>query len=106
MEEINNCRKLSTTWHELCQRWNRLGASLHELERLKVTHGNIEAVTLKDNEIEIMQSHINQLTQSISQLSLLPSQEEAKECKELPDFSPATRMLIIYRATGGFKANQ
>lgn len=51
-----------------------------ELELLKVTHAKtLEAMTLKDNEIDFLRSHISQLTQSISQLALKPSEEEAKK---------------------------
>ena len=50
----------------------------HEL--LKVTHAKtLEAMNLKDNEIDFLRSHISQLTQSISQLALKPSEEEAKK---------------------------
>ena len=49
-------------------------------ERLKVTHEKtLEAMALKDNEIDFLRSHISQLTQSISQLALKPSEEEAKK---------------------------
>ena len=51
-----------------------------EHELLKVTHAKtIEAMNLKDNEIDFLRSHISQLTQSISQLALKPSEEEAKK---------------------------
>jgi uncharacterized protein (DUF3084 family) len=51
-----------------------------ELERLKVTHEKtLEAMTLKDDEIDFLRSHISQLTQSISQLALKPSEEEAQK---------------------------
>ena len=51
-----------------------------ELDRLKVTQEKtLEAMALKDNEIEFLRSHISQLTQSISQLALKPSEEEAKK---------------------------
>jgi len=51
-----------------------------ELERCKVEkEKTIEAMNLKDNEIAFLRGHVSQLTQSISQLSLPPSQEEAKK---------------------------
>ena len=51
-----------------------------ELERLKVTQEKtLEAMSLKDNEIDFLRSHVSQLTQSISQLALKPSQEEAQK---------------------------
>jgi len=34
---------------------------------------------LKEGEIDFLRGHVSQLTQSISQLSLPPSQEEAKK---------------------------
>jgi hypothetical protein len=37
------------------------------------------AMNLKDDEICFLRGHVAQLTQSISQLSLPPSQEEAKK---------------------------
>src|SRR5271157_2193070 len=49
-------------------------------ERLKVTHEKtLEAMALKDNEIDFLRSHISQLTQSISQLALKPSEAEAEK---------------------------
>ena len=51
-----------------------------ELERCKVDKEKIgEAMRLKDNEIDFLRGHVSQLTQSISQLALPPSQEEAKK---------------------------
>jgi hypothetical protein len=52
---------------------------IEELERLKVTHEKtLEAMNLKDDEISFFRGHVSQLTQSISQLALPPSQEEAR----------------------------
>ena len=50
-----------------------------DLERCKVEkEKTIEAMNLKDNEIAFLRGHVSQLTQSISQLALPPSQEEAR----------------------------
>jgi hypothetical protein len=50
---------------------------IEELERLKVTHEKtLEAMDLKDSEISFLRGHVAQLTQSISQLSLKPGEEE------------------------------
>jgi hypothetical protein len=37
-----------------------------------------DTINQKNQKIAVLEAHIAQLTQSISQLSLLPSQEEAK----------------------------
>lgn len=51
-----------------------------ELERCKVEKEKIiEAMKLKEGEIDFLRGHVSQLTQSISQLALPPSQEEAKK---------------------------
>ena len=50
-----------------------------ELERCKVEKEKIiEAMKLKEGEIDFLRGHVSQLTQSISQLALPPSQEEAR----------------------------
>ena len=51
-----------------------------EHERLKVAHEKtLEAMALKDGEITFLRGHVAQLTQSISQLSLKPGEEEIKK---------------------------
>ena len=50
-----------------------------DLERCKSERDKItEAMKLKDDEINFLRGHVAQLTQSISQLALPPSQEEAR----------------------------
>ncbi len=51
----------------------QLASSMAEADKLR------EASKLKDEEIAFLRSHVAQLTQSISQLSLPPSHEEAKK---------------------------
>jgi chromosome segregation ATPase len=58
--------------------------SLTELrEELILTKAEVdkwkEALRIKDGDIDYLRSHVAQLTQSISQLALPPSQEEAKK---------------------------
>ena len=51
-----------------------------DLERCKSERDKItEAMRVKEGEIDFLRGHVAQLTQSISQLSLPPSQEEAKK---------------------------
>lgn len=51
-----------------------------ELERCMVEKEKfLETFKLKDDEISFLRGHVSQLTQSISQLSLPPSQEEVKK---------------------------
>ncbi len=51
-----------------------------DLERCKAERDKIiEAMRVKEGEIDFLRGHVSQLTQSISQLSLPPSQEEAKK---------------------------
>ena len=56
---------------------DQIREQLHESEKLKE---KIEsALKSKEDEISFLRGHVAQLTQSISQLSLPPSQEEAKK---------------------------
>jgi chromosome segregation ATPase len=51
-----------------------------EHERLKVAYEKtLEAMKVKDDEIAFLRGHVAQLTQSISQLSLKPGEEEIKK---------------------------
>lgn len=51
-----------------------------DLERCKSERDKIvEAMRLKEGEIDFLRGHVSQLTQSISQLSLKPGEEEIKK---------------------------
>ena len=51
-----------------------------ELEGVKRDHDHFKStLELKDKQISFLEGHVSQLTQSISQLALPPSQEEAKK---------------------------
>jgi predicted nuclease with TOPRIM domain len=50
-----------------------------ELEGMKRDHDHFKStLELKDKQISFLEGHVSQLTQSISQLALPPSQEEAR----------------------------
>jgi len=58
---------------------NNLAMAREELAVAKVEAGKLhEAMKVKDDEISFLRGHVAQLTQSISQLSLKPGEEEAK----------------------------
>jgi hypothetical protein len=51
-----------------------------ELEGMKRDHDHFkDTLAIKDKQISFLEGHVAQLTQSISQLALPPSQEEAKK---------------------------
>jgi hypothetical protein len=50
-----------------------LVTSKNEADKLR------EAMNLKTDEVNFLRGHVSQLTQTVSQLSLPPSQEEAKK---------------------------
>jgi chromosome segregation ATPase len=54
---------------------DQIGNQLNEAERLKEKLGS--ALQAKEDEVSFLRGHVAQLTQSISQLALPPSQEEA-----------------------------
>jgi chromosome segregation ATPase len=58
---------------ELAQAHKDLGGARVEADKLK------EAMKVKEDEVSFLRGHISQLTQSISQLALPPSQEEAQK---------------------------
>jgi uncharacterized coiled-coil DUF342 family protein len=66
-DEANQSTKSLTELHE------ELILSRAEVDKWK------EAIRIKDGDIDYLRSHVAQLTQSISQLALPPSQEEAKK---------------------------
>jgi chromosome segregation ATPase len=55
---------------------DQIGNQLNEAERLKEKLGS--ALQAKEDEVSFLRGHVAQLTQSISQLSLPPSQDEAR----------------------------
>jgi len=65
---------------DLEQAQNALAGAREELAGIKVEADKLkEAMKVKDDEVSFLRGHVAQLTQSISQLALPPSQEEAKK---------------------------
>jgi len=61
---------------QLAAQIDQLREQAHEAEKLKETFES--ALKIKDDEIAFLRGHVAQLTQSISQLSLKPGEEEIK----------------------------
>ena len=79
--EVDQLRsKLEKAQRELEQALSDSTESKAVQERCKIdTEKALEALKLKDSEIDFLRGHVSQLTQSISQLSLKPGEEEIKK---------------------------
>ena len=65
---------------ELEQAHKELAGAREELAGARVEADKLkEAMKVKDSEVSFLRGHVSQLTQTVSQLALPPSQEEAKK---------------------------
>jgi chromosome segregation ATPase len=73
-------RVIESEAKEVMQADEKVNQAYAESIQVKADIGKFEsALKAKEDEVSFLRGHVSQLTQSISQLSLPPSQEEAKK---------------------------
>ena len=93
VEVFQKDKKIHTLENQIAERDGKIKSKLSELEQINAQNDQIRnqlneaerlkeklgsALQAKEDEVSFLRGHVSQLTQSISQLALPPSQEEAK----------------------------